>query len=283
MNNNILLYDPKVRVETHARATEEFPFIVKQHKNHSKSMSGIHENLELLLFLEGTGFVLYDGARYSVGKGDIVIVNSYTVHQVVSEEELPVFCLIIDRKFCRYGGIDPLTLQFQHIIRGDSRVYALFQQMMAAYEKREEAFGNPAFKCAVLELLVYLCRHYSSPRQGEGVKTPSIERVRRAVVYMKANFAKKISSDDIAASAGLSKFHFLREFKRITGRTPNYYLGAIRCAYARQLLGTGRYSVKEVAFQCGFTNLSYFSHVFQRYTGMLPSQVQLAEDPGNRS
>ena len=282
MNNNILLYDPKVRVETHLRTTAEFPFIVRQHKNHSKSISGIHENLELLLFLEGSGAVLYDGARYSVGKGDIVIVNSYTVHQVVSEEALPVFCLIVDRRFCQYGGMDPLGLQFQHIIRKDERVDALFRQMMAAYEQREAPYGNPAFKCAVLELLLHLCRYYSTPRQREEIKDPADERVRQAMVYMKANFAKKITSDDIAASAGLSKFHFLREFKRITGRTPNHYLNVIRCEYARNLLEGGRYSVKEVAFQCGFANLSYFSNVFRRYNGMLPSQVQPMIDLGNR-
>ena len=192
MNNNILLSDRTVKVETHARATAEFPFIIKQHKNHSKSVSGIHENLELLLFLDGTGTVLYDGACYDVRKGDIVIVNSYTIHQVVSEGELPVFCLTIDRKFCQYGGIDPLGLQFQHIIRAHGQVDALFRKMMAAYENREEPYGNPAFKCAVLELLVYLCRHYCSTRQTEEVKKPATEHVRRAVLYMKANFAGKI-------------------------------------------------------------------------------------------
>ena len=94
---------------------------------------------------------------------------------------------------------------------------------------------------------------------------------------MRANYARKITSDDIAASAGLSKFHFQREFKRITGRTPNYYLNAIRCIYARRLLESGGYSVKEAAILCGFTNYSYFSSVFSRYTGLLPSQVLPAE------
>ena len=277
MHNNILLEQPRVQVETHSRATADFPFIIKQHKNHSRSLPGIHENPELLLFLEGQGHVLYDGTRYPVGQGDIAIINSYTIHQVVSEGELPVFCLIIDRKFCLACGIDPVGLQFQPIIRDDPQIRRLFDQMMSAYENRDSQFGNPAFKCAVLELLLQLCRSYSQPRQEDVSKSPSQAYVRRAVVYMKANFAKKISCDDIAASAGLSKFHFQREFKRITGKTPNHYLTTVRCAYARQLLETGRYSVKEAAFQCGFTNLSYFSNVFRRYTGMLPSEILSTE------
>lgn len=274
MNNNILLDKPKVRFETHSRTTAEFPFIIKQPKDHSKSSFGIHENLELLLFLDGEGFVLYDGTRYSVSKGDVVVVNSFTIHQVVSEGELPLFCLIIDRKFCQYCGVDPMGLVFRNLIRGDERLTDLFRQMMAAYEKREDRFGNPAFKCAVLELLLHLCRHYSTPRQEDASKSLALEHVRRAVGYMRANFDQKITCQQIAASAGLSQFHFQREFKRITGKTPNHYLNAIRCVHARRLLEDGRTSVKEAAFLSGFTNLSHFCNVFRQHIGVLPSQVR---------
>ena len=283
MNNNILLDNPKVRFETHSRVTAEFPFIIKQPKDHRKSRVGIHENLELLYFLDGEGFVMYDGVRFAVGKGDVVVVNSFSIHQVVSERELPVFCLIIDRKFCQVCGIDPLGLQFQNIIRDDAQTSTLFSRMMAAYEAREDRFGDPAFKCAVLELLLHLCRCYSCPRQEDVSKASSLEYVRRAVGYMKANFAQKITSDDIAASAGLSKFHFQREFKRVTGRTPNHYLSAIRCTHARRLLESGRHSVKETAFLCGFTNHSYFSNVFRQYIGVLPSQIQPVFQPEEKA
>jgi len=274
MNTNILLDKPKIKFETHLSAPPDFPFIIHQHKDHRRSMFGIHENLELLYFLDGEGFVLYDGTRYSVHKGDIIIVNSYSVHQVVADSELPVFCLIIGRTFCQYNGIDPIQLLFQHTIQEDDQVTALFRQMMDTYANCADRFHNAAFKCAVLELLLYLCRHYSSPRSGDQLsKSPSLDHVRRAMGYMKTNFAQKITSDDIAASAGLSKFHFLREFKRITGRTPTHYLNAFRCEYARNLLESGRCSVKEAAFLCGFTNSSYFSSVFRQYTGLLPSQI----------
>lgn len=273
MNNKILLDKPKVKFEAHLSKPPDFPFIVRQHKKHRRSTSGIHESLELLCFLDGEGVVMYDGVRYNVGKGDIIVVNSYTVHQIVSEGELPVFCLIIDRGFCQYNGIDPIQRMFQSIIRDDEQVTALFRRLMDTYANREDCFYNAAFKSVVLELLLYLCRHYSSPRPDELSPAPALECVRRAMTYMKTNFAQKLNSDDIAASAGLSKFHFEREFKRLTGCTPTHYLNAVRCEYARNLLESGRYSVKEAAFLCGFANNSYFSSVFRQYTGMLPSRV----------
>lgn len=273
MHNNILLDKPTVKFEAHLTKPTDFPFVIRRHKKHRRSTSGIHESLELLCILDGEGYVLYDGVRCDVGKGDIIVVNPYTIHQVASEGELPIFCIIIDRKFCQYNGIDPLGLRFQNIVRDDEQASARFRQMMDTYANGEDPFYNAAFKCAVLDLLLYLCRHYSSPRPEDLSQSPSLEHVRRAIAYMKTNFAQKITSDDIAASAGLSKYHFHREFKRFTGRTPTHYLNAIRCEYARNLLESGRCSVKEAAFLCGFTSSSYFSSVFRQYMGLLPSQI----------
>lgn len=277
MNDNILLDRPKIKFEYNRSRIHDFPFVIRRHRDHRKSTFGIHESMEVLCILDGQGFVEHDGVRHSVNKGDIVVVNSYTVHRVVSEEELPIFCVIIDRKFCQYNGIDPNDLLFQNIIRGDDQAGAMFRQIIEAYDNREDPFRNAAFKCAVLTLLLYLCRNYSTLRGEDHSNEPALEHVRRAIGYIKGNFSQKITVDDIAASAGLSKYHFLREFKRITGRTPNHYLNVIRCEYARNLLEGGRYSVKEVAFLCGFTNNSYFSNVFQQYIGVLPSQVRPTE------
>ena len=132
-------------------------------------------------------------------------------------------------------------------------------------------FQNPA----VLNLLLHLCVHYSTPAAVDRLtQDPSLEHVHRATGFMKANLSRKLTIDEIAASAGLSKFHFLREFKRITGYTLIDYLNTIRCDYARSLLESGQCSVKETAFRCGFINNSYFSSVFRQYTGLLPSQVK---------
>lgn len=273
MNNNILLDRPKIRFETHLKKPQNFPFIIRQHKDHRRSTFGIHENLELLYILDGEGVVLYNDIRHSVHKGDMVVVNSYAVHQVQSQGELPVFCLIIDREFCQYNGIDPTKLHFQSIIRNDPQASMLFGAIIDAYARKDDQFHNAAFKCTVLDMLIFLCRHYSESGSECPQTTPSFNHIRSAIGYMKANFAQKITMEDIAASTGLSKFHFIREFKRFTGQTPNHYLNAIRCEHARNLLESGLYSVKEVAFLCGFTNNSYFSSVFQKYIHMLPSQI----------
>lgn len=276
MNNNILLEQPKIKLEYNRSGQADFPFVIRRHADHSRSTFGIHESMELLWVLDGHGHVVHDGVSYDVEKGDIVAVNSYTVHRVASQGDMPVFCVIINRAFCQHNGIDPSRLLFQNIIRGDQQATALFGYVVAAYDAQEDPFYKASFKCALMNLLLYLCRHYSTAKPEGQTNASALERVRQAVVYIKANFAKKLSVEDMAASVGLSKYHFLREFKRITGRTPNHYLNAVRCEYARNLLSSRRYSIKEVAYLCGFTNNSYFSDVFRRHMGVLPSQIQPA-------
>ena len=54
--------------------------------------------------------------------------------------------------------------------------------------------------------------------------------------FIDQNFANKINLSDIAAEAWFSKFHFLRLFKLLYGRTPHQYLTGVRIKKARQLL-----------------------------------------------
>lgn len=84
--------------------------------------------------------------------------------------------------------------------------------------------------------------------------------------------------DAVAASAGLTKYHFLRKFKRITGLTVPEYINTVRCQHARQLLAGGA-SAKEAATRSGFGNFSHFSSVFKKYTGSLPSEIINRKSP----
>ena len=275
MNHNILLPEPNIKFEGHLSTTTSFPFVIHQNVPHSTTSFGLHENLELLFFLDGESQVQYDGTSHPVHKGDIVVVNSYAIHRVTSTGPLPMFCLIIDREFCRHNGVDPIHLLFQPVIRGDSQVGSLFRAVIDAYNHTGDPFRELTLKCAVLQLLLYVCHHYSTPRtQEQAVFLPALDHVRRAVAFMKSNFHRSITVDEIAASTGVSTFHLTRQFRKVTGLPPSRYLNILRCEYARKLLENGQHSVKETAVLCGFSSVSYFASVFRQYTGLLPSQVR---------
>ncbi len=75
---------------------------------------------------------------------------------------------------------------------------------------------------------------------------------------------------ELAHSVGMSRFHFARVFRELTGVPPHAYLCRVRLRYAAHSLREGP-SVTEACFNSGFQNLSHFSRQFQRHFGVKPS------------
>ena len=93
----------------------------------------------------------------------------------------------------------------------------------------------------------------------------------RVVDYVDANLGNQISLGDLAAAAGLSRFHFNRAFKAATGESPYQYVLRRRIETAQSLLAEWGSSVDQVAAAVGFRNASYFQKIFKARTGLSPS------------
>src|SRR5436309_14358793 len=95
---------------------------------------------------------------------------------------------------------------------------------------------------------------------------PKLELYRRIVqakLFIDSNFAEPIDADEIADEACYSKFHFIRTFKSIYGRTPHQYLTHVRIERAKQMLEQGVY-VTEACFDVGFDSLGSFNVLIKR-------------------
>jgi len=82
--------------------------------------------------------------------------------------------------------------------------------------------------------------------------------------------AGNTSLDDIARSACLSKFHFVRLFSRCYGRTPHQYLLDVKIEKAKKMLLNGE-GVAGTCHLLGFASTTSFAGLFKKYTGCTPS------------
>jgi AraC-like DNA-binding protein len=96
------------------------------------------------------------------------------------------------------------------------------------------------------------------------------QRIVQAKLYIDNNYAHKIDLDNISDEAYFSKFHFIRLFKRIYGKTPYQYLTFVRIERAIELFKSD-ISATEVCFAVGFDSLSSFGSLFKRIVGVTPS------------
>ncbi len=98
--------------------------------------------------------------------------------------------------------------------------------------------------------------------------------LRRARDHIDRHFAEELDLDELAALARLSKFHFLRSFAKVYGRTPLAYLGERRVERAQDLLRTTNLTVTEVCHAVGYSSLGSFSSRFREIVGETPSAFQ---------
>ena len=99
------------------------------------------------------------------------------------------------------------------------------------------------------------------------------KRIVQAKLFIDANFSEDIDLNNIADEACFSKFHFIRLFKTIYGKTPHQYLIKVRIENAKLFLQEG-ISVSETCFRVGFDSLSSFAGLFKQYTKLSPSVYQ---------
>jgi AraC-like DNA-binding protein len=105
---------------------------------------------------------------------------------------------------------------------------------------------------------------------------PKIYLYRRIVqskLFIDEHYAGTMELDRIAGEACFSKFHFIRLFKKLYGKTPHQYLSFVRIEKAKLLL-TERLSITEVCFSVGFDSVASFTGLFKRTVGKTPSAYQ---------
>lgn len=95
-------------------------------------------------------------------------------------------------------------------------------------------------------------------------------RIGDAVTYMREHYRRRLTVPDLARRHNLSPSRFAHLFRAQAGASPMAYIERLRVSRAQELLLTSNMSIAEIAYECGYENPLYFSHVFRRSTGRAP-------------
>ena len=106
------------------------------------------------------------------------------------------------------------------------------------------------------------------------IKAHSFEAVKETIKFIRTNYERKMSLDEISQNAFVDKYSLSREFKKVTNQTIVQYINSYRCKKASEYISDG-VSVADAAQMCGFTNMSFFTKTFKLYMGCLPSKYKV--------
>lgn len=158
---------------------------------------------------------------------------------------------------------DPLLAQIGRLLKAEverqtSGVHFYVQHLMNAF-------------------LAHLIHHYTRcATLGEDLAR---NRFRQILTYIDQHLEQPLTLEALARVAGISPYHFARQFKQAVGLPPRQYIIRQRIEKTKQLLRQSQLSIMDVALQCGFNNQSHLSLHFNKFLGMTPRayrQVQQA-------
>ena len=220
----------------------------------------VHRRHELIVILSGVMHITGRGQTFELRPGDAALYPAGVLHQERSDRDRPVeSCFIVFEN----GGIaaDQIVVR-----RG---MGAWLRPLAAALYEQFLNYGAPPFADKYLALMLEI---FSSA----GVEAPDSgsDFVRKVQALMRRRLAEKLTLDDLAAAAGMSKFHFLRRYRAETGATPLKALWDMRCAEAAALLKYTGLPVKEIAGRTGFSDVAHFSRRIKAWCGRSPGELR---------
>jgi AraC-like DNA-binding protein len=231
----------------------EMPWIVKGHS---------HLHHEMILVRRGSQCVEMRGSIYTAESGDILLFPSEAVHREWSHSpsQLETFCLSFIWNECP----DEVPL---HSRDHSGRVRVLMDWLLA-----ESSTRTPATDSVLQSLLdALLCQFVQLTMHRAGDVLISTLRG-----FMRANMNQLITLDDLAETAGISKYHLTRKYREITGRPPMADLRAIRLERARELILTSAEPLKAIPAQVGVANIHHMTRLFRQHFGVTPGSLRRA-------
>jgi AraC family transcriptional regulator len=132
-----------------------------------------------------------------------------------------------------------------------------------------DLYAETAAELLAAHLLLNHCDVRPLPRLGFEDR-----RLHRVDTFMREHLGEPVSLAELAQVAGLSRFHFLRLYKRTYGETPLKRLTRMRMDEAKRRLLKSNQPITEIASQCGYENPANFASAFRRLEGVSPREYR---------
>lgn len=237
-----------------------------------------HAEPELLYAQQGE-FEIYDeNANFLLHSGEVCIIPSGKTHAIRSLNPTGEYWSISfsvdlismhDNHFFQQELVTPLRTGFLLLPNKITPESGLSSKAAAAlndvlHGNRQEKFlGLMAFWLEILP-------HCKRKTQQQEINQ-NHSAVEACIRYMDANYASRITLDELASHVHLHPNYLCAIFKSHSGQTVVEYLTELRISKARHLLSRGNISISQAAERVGFNDLDHFSRTFKSIVGISPS------------
>ncbi|WP_339514947.1 AraC family transcriptional regulator [Pseudomonas sp. RL_15y_Pfl2_60] len=238
--------------------------------NHRMQRSAPDDYL-LIYCRSGQGWLETADGRLDVAGGDLLLLPKGQPHAYGADKSRPwtIYWIHFDGElvgdFLRPLGKGPLWR-----IGVQPRVLA---ELDALFNLRKQGLGLRHFIYAAHQLQALLASLAVLPARVK-LKSGRVLDVDAVQAVMRAHLHGSLSLDELAAQFKLSRFHFAKTYRALTGQAPIEDFIQLKMAHACRLLDEGEQGIRQVAEQLGYEDVYYFSRLFRKVVGMAPSHYR---------
>ncbi len=161
---------------------------------------------------------------------------------------------------------------FKNKVIYDDKLFKSFDYLAnTMLNNSDKAFDNNRFEQRLLTGLKKLTRQYSNTKPFHSSTKP--EFIGEIKNHILLNLDSKISLESLAQKVGMSKYQFIRWFKKYVGLTPFDFIILNRVILGKKMIREGK-PLLNAAIDTGFYDQSHFSNYFKRFVGLTPKTYQ---------
>lgn len=229
----------------------------------------------LIFITEGTLFINSNHKNFEVSKNQFIFLKSGEEHYGYKESSgvLKYYWVHFKNNPEEISATANLPYEFPEsgTIKNPARLIFLFKQLMD-FSLDNEFYNKKVLDYSLSVLMMELCQSCKNINIEKDKKLNPV--INDVCNWIKYNFQKDFSVDDLALEFGLQNSYLSKIFKQNTGKSIIQFTTEIRISAAKSLLQT--FSIKETAYSCGFDDEKYFMKVFKKIEGITPTQYKQA-------
>lgn len=246
----------------------------------------VHSFFEMTYVLDGTGEYREGNVSYSLAPHSLILSRPNYEHQLSSEQGMKTLYFAFDLK--ENESDDEWGDYIQSLKQVSNPVYSpqkefiytnLWKVLYQSAIEMEHTWKKKTLKQLSPQLLIatFDC-FYPLPKKEPPITDKSFdehkELIYRVILYIKDNLHKNIKISDVADDLYVSKRHLSRLMREETGKTFTEVLQDERLSLATEYLRKTDKSVKNIAIECGFLDVSYFTKLFTRTIRYPPTKYR---------
>lgn len=229
-----------------------------------------HDSFLLLYTVSGEGIVREDETEITLPEGNMVVIDCHKAHEYKS------VCDVWNFMWMHFSGVN--TEKLLKLIYHEN-IFPVSMANTLETEKTIRDIMTLACDASVknssdismnIHKLYTMLLNDSIEMGKTNQRIKSDIYVEQVIDYVKENYQKPIGIDDMLSKVPVSKYHFIRIFKRIMGVTPYNYLLLYRINRAKELLRNSNKSISQISEMCGYLDVSNFIEQFKKHTNQKP-------------